>query len=117
METLYDIMISNCLVDVNKENPERTGKYAFTVARYSISYFTVSMSDIGDAILKIIAAAHDMKVWVKNSLQNNAWVSTTTMPSISQSETKILIIVHCDDDTDAMLTKLTHGDLPPVIEL
>jgi hypothetical protein len=116
LDMLYDVMISNCLVDINEGMPERTGKHAFTVARYGVSYWTTSMSRIGDIVLELGAAVHDIKHWVMNSLQGQAWVTVVSVP-MSQAQNQISIIVHCDDDIDAVLTALTYDKLPSIIKL
>jgi hypothetical protein len=113
---VYDLMISNGLVEVNKGIPERTGRYAFTVARFGVSHWAHTMGNIGDAILRIIATAYDTKQWVNNSLSGPSWVSATTMLD-KDSDILVLIIIHCDDDSDAILTKLSYDHLPPILEL
>jgi hypothetical protein len=113
---VYDLMISNGLVEINKGNPERTGRHSFTVARFGVSHWATAMGNIADAILRIIAAAYDKKEWVKNSLSGPSWVSVTSRLD-KDSDILVLIIIHCDDDSDAILTKLSHDYLPPIIEL
>jgi hypothetical protein len=116
LDMLYDVMISNCLVDINTGTPERTGKHAFTVARYGVSYWSTSMSRIGDIVLELVAAVHDINLWVKRSLQEPAWVTVVSVP-MTPAKNQISIIVHCDNDIDAVLTALTYDKLPPIITL
>jgi hypothetical protein len=116
LDMLYDVMISNCLVDINEGTPERTGKHAQTVARYSVAYWATSMSRIGDIVLELIAAVHDINLWVKNSLQGQAWATVVSFP-MSPAQNQIAIIIHCDEDIDAVLVALTYDKLPPIIKL
>jgi hypothetical protein len=98
---------------INEHKPDRTGKYAIAASRFLVSFWSNTMND-GVMIFNIFHALHEHTNWIKNNI-SDGWI-TVAYSKPERATTVVSIIIHCDNDTDAVLAKLTFGT-QPVIEL
>ena len=111
---VLDYWRETCISKLNAGKPERTGKHAFAVARFCVSFWAKAMND-GSVIVELTKAMYDAHKWVEASLSNEAWVTVVCTPP-EKASMVLAVIIHCDDDTDAVMVKLAF-DNSPVIEL
>ena len=103
-----------CTKSINENMPERTGKHACVVARFLVSFWSSVIND-GELLVTIFQSVHQYSTWISDSLAGLAWVTISFTPPENESSI-VSVIINCDSDSDAVLTKLSF-DAPPVIEL